>query len=716
MPGSEGIVHGHIHNFNNVTYIHGHVHGSSAPAPAVPNLPLSPTGSGTESGSGSGITFSTHHDECHHFEFMNCHNLNVFGEDKLRVAPEGQLASSQHKKRRTHDCTTCNPNVMELCCEDEHLAPEPAQALTSGPGQLSGEQAPGPIGLSPHSANSSQSRTISNLVMFKGANSSSIVDRTAGSPATAKLPNFIDCNLTCVRPKSEEDQLYEKLCEQCVDLDHNPTPCSQSHTHTTVPTTSTSHACSEHSHSHSHFGVHDHHSDDYEALHSTIHPSQCHEHIANSATDMMIMDDLVNISNMYDFPFGKHFHPHDHSKDANLNLLQTSIPDSKDELPQDSSNKPQHRHHHHSVELHSHPAHNGPSPADLSYNCDGSSNSNDCKPPVAFEKSHHTAPLETIVSPDAKTSTVNFNWIYKNEPQSIECNWNHCPEVCNSLLELQSHVLKNHVIDANFGDSKLPTPKNQYFCEWADCGFEGDDLCTLINHINGEHGIAFDMKFLDREKLLEQNEHQHALHCTECSDFPESLSPSAPEITITPKEDSEHVHECKWDHCGLKFASCADLNNHIETVHIPRGKSSYVCGWEGCGKTITQRQKLLRHLRVHTRYKPCKCPHCSKTFSTQDILLQHIRTHSGEKPYKCTHCGKGFATSSSLRIHIRTHTGEKPLECKVCGKRFNESSNLSKHMRTHERKYKCNGCKRSFDHAEQLEAHQSRCSHCATFK
>ena len=207
------------------------------------------------------------------------------------------------------------------------------------------------------------------------------------------------------------------------------------------------------------------------------------------------------------------------------------------------------------------------------------------------------------------------------------------------------------------------------------------------------------MKFLDRENLEEQSEQHHLLHCGTCHTN-----------SLIPNETDNQKHICRWDACMQEFSSCEELNTHIEKEHIPRGKSSYVCGWENCGRVITQRQKLLRHLRVHTRYKPCKCVHCLKTFSTQDILQQHMRTHSGEKPYKCSHCGKGFATSSSLRIHIRTHTGEKPLECKVCGKRFNESSNLSKHMRTHERKYKCQKCKRSFDFKEQLEVHQSRCS------
>ncbi|SCU92643.1 LAFA_0F11936g1_1 [Lachancea sp. 'fantastica'] len=717
MPGSEGIVHGHIHNFNNITYIHGHVHESAslqpestsleqfaqytypagADTPVVPNLPLSPTGSGPLS--------SEQHDNCQLFEFMNCHNLNIFGEDN-------QLPTPQIKKRKTRECDTCEPNIMELCCDEEHEQGETPHTITIP------DHAP-PIAFPGH-----QTYTNANGLVAQDASSSLNMEDTT---ANDRLPSFIGCNMTCLPRKSEEDTFYEKFCEQCVDLDQDQAQCSEPqtnpHSHSSLPIVDEAPIDIQNSSSppHLYTNVPHNHNHDQTLNYESAHSSRCHDHVMNSSTDMMVMKDLVNISNMYDFPFGKHFHPHENSSDVNLNLLQTSIPGSKSGLRKASPVKSSHDHHHHSLELHSHPIQSFSSPSELCSNGENNSSSSHRRPSFTVEKLHHAASPQKISQSDVKNSTINFNWIYKNEHQNIECGWNHCPEVYDSLLELQSHVLKDHVVDSNPNDTKLPTPRN-YFCEWTDCAFEGDDLCTLINHINGEHGVAFDMKCLDREKLLEQNDHQHALHCEECPDFTSSQTSSIHGVAVTPQEDGdhennhEHVHDCQWNGCGLKFNSCAELNDHIEAVHIPRGRSSYVCEWENCGKTITQRQKLLRHLRVHTRYKPCKCPHCSKTFSTQDILLQHIRTHSGEKPYKCSHCGKGFATSSSLRIHIRTHTGEKPLECKVCGKRFNESSNLSKHMRTHERKYKCNGCKRSFDLAEQLEVHQHRCSHCATFK
>ncbi|SCU87043.1 LADA_0E01640g1_1 [Lachancea dasiensis] len=780
-PASEGLVHGHMHNFNNVTYIHGHVHGSpparkcgiidstnGPPHPSrqseadaenaqlmgIPNLPISPTVSSHEENSersellatkepdakpfaASPWPFSTANTTqdptscaqtsgCHHFEFMNWHNLNVFGEDNHASAPDELLAlSTGSKRRRLVDCDSCQPRAIEVCCQEDH---EPRNTSNSDSGLFKAPNTQVPV---------------DKMVLFQGSSLGAHALDFNTACANSKLPSFIDCDLTCAPTETtEEDRIFEKLCEQCVDLGYNESPNPSSHLHfdphpdvssipVSKPPESSVHthaACHSHSHSHSHAHIRSDslssQSADPEGSFNSMHTIPCHDHIVNSGPDMKILKDLVSISNMYDFPFGKHNHSHDENSD--INLLQTCLPEKRptglrESLDTDTLLNHSH-HHHHLVEVHPHPAKHIPLSADPHYSCERSSQV-EYKHPMEFEKLHHSVPHQGATLSDGKTNTVNFNWIYKNDANKIECGWKQCPQVYDSLLELQSHVLKDHVIDAPSTDIKLPTPRNQFDCEWENCGFEGDDLCTLINHINGEHGIAFDMKFLDRDTLIEQSEQHHLLHCHDCPDDPESFSqvPSHEQINTAGNPcanhsnadgNIEHSHTCKWAGCGKDFSSCGELNDHIENEHIPRGKSSYVCGWESCGKTITQRQKLLRHLRVHTRYKPCKCPYCEKNFSTPDILLQHIRTHSGEKPYKCERCGKGFATSSSLRIHIRTHTGEKPLECKVCGKRFNESSNLSKHMRTHERKYKCEGCKRSFDLLEQLEVHKSRCARC----
>ncbi|ODV58578.1 Zap1p ASCRUDRAFT_77822 [Ascoidea rubescens DSM 1968] len=169
----------------------------------------------------------------------------------------------------------------------------------------------------------------------------------------------------------------------------------------------------------------------------------------------------------------------------------------------------------------------------------------------------------------------------------------------------------------------------------------------------------------------------------------------------------------KMIHCNKAFNNTNDLTNHIIQEHVGSGKSQYTCCWEECERNhriFNQRQKIVRHLHVHTKHKPFVCSICQHRFSVDTMLQQHMRIHSGEKPFKCKICSKTFTTSSSLTIHLRIHSGEKPLVCKYpgCGKRFSESSNLTKHMRIHEKKYKCKKCCRSFDREEQLRGHLMR--------
>lgn len=308
---------------------------------------------------------------------------------------------------------------------------------------------------------------------------------------------------------------------------------------------------------------------------------------------------------------------------------------------------------------------------------------------------------------------------------SYACQWDKCATKLTDGT-FMDHLLHDH-IGAEY-DTKTMAPSQSFQCEWNECNYMDDDLSSLIGHLNSHKGA-----------------HEHDLSAL--MEVPlGALTPSsiAKSQDATPKEHNVNITAMKFSHkcrkscthpidaeftcrwqigtengepvaCNRTHASTGDLQQHLIDDHILLGKSVYHCGWIGCernnGKCFTQRQKLLRHIHIHTNHKPCECPICGSCFAVESMLKQHMRVHSGEKPFECSICGKRFATSSSLSIHNRVHTGERPLECKWpgCGKRFSESSNLTKHMKIHMKTYKCEVCHAEFekkpDYTKHLKLH-----------
>lgn len=694
----EGVVHGHIHNYEHLTYVHGHVHhrsdSSTAPsrpvtqvasgtATAIPaaepspmQLPARPSAEGSTRwhtspdashtlqavpSSSASVTMNqpsmdstlkypcSDYADCEHFEFVNYHGTS-------------EPPSLPERKRRKADCS-CQPKVLEICCDAEHEKSILTSSHTS--------TIPSPSVRTTNAELEEQQNADSLQELLDVYADPSVLAQKPSSPLPQPfLP--LDCDLTCntnLTTLPEQQQVdFQQFCDACK-------------------------------------------SD--KQLQNHYHHADKHSHVFNTDMDMRILGDLCDISSLYEVSLD-HGNANDKNygrvlKNDSLNMLESTVKnihchgsDSQEQIHHRHANPA--NHHHHRVQFHLHK----PAIAEETGNLE---KLEDITSPLSTSSSSlntnttMSTPIATLNKDErpSKTlsNTINFDWQFiKSEEADLKCKWLGCEEGFDSLFDLQKHLIQDHV----------PEQENEHelSCNWKDCETEVSDVCSLVNHINGEHGINFDMRAIDPafpqgSTMGDHCIHNH-LHISPQETSNEPLSAN-PEIKLEKISD----FPCRWKGCVLSFHSAAELNNHLENDHLPPRQSLYKCQWDSCTKSFTQRQKILRHLKVHSGHRPYKCEICSKTFSSIDTKVQHIRTHSGEKPFKCHICGKCFAISSSLRIHIRTHTGEKPLKCKICGKAFNESSNLTKHLRTHQRPYKCTGCSRSFDTHIKLKSHQHKC-------
>lgn len=324
--------------------------------------------------------------------------------------------------------------------------------------------------------------------------------------------------------------------------------------------------------------------------------------------------------------------------------------------------------------------------------------------------SHLRAYSSQILEPVADLSSY-----MRLNPDGLElsCQWGNCHEYSSTPNSSSPSVdalnsLAGHLLHDHLGLQDGP----------------GDHTATIANHITvPDRGLpipvpdpAQDVE-MRAEEQCSDNIHQGMPLARNAKQ--DEVDKSKDETTAEVKTPTPAVgvtEKCRWRGCERSFANVDDLMNHLTAVHVGSGKNHYECFWSGCERNgqngFGSKQKVCRHLQMHTGHKPFQCKLCKQYFSEAATLQQHMRRHTQEKPYTCDFpgCGKAFAIAGALTIHRRTHMGLKPFKCTHCERAFSESSNLSKHLRTHTgvRPYVCDepGCGKTFARPDQFSRHQ----------
>ena len=118
--------------------------------------------------------------------------------------------------------------------------------------------------------------------------------------------------------------------------------------------------------------------------------------------------------------------------------------------------------------------------------------------------------------------------------------------------------------------------------------------------------------------------------------------------------------------CQKSFSSITLMEKHYTLKHTekekkdPKPKENLEFFCEFCGKRITSRSNLQKHLLVHhkdeSKYKEFpvfKCRFCVKEFVYRHDLMIHECIHTNFRPFKCdiNGCTKAFIQSSKVKIN-----------------------------------------------------------------
>ncbi|CDW56400.1 zf-C2H2 6 and zf-C2H2 and zf-C2H2 4 domain contai ning protein [Trichuris trichiura] len=132
---------------------------------------------------------------------------------------------------------------------------------------------------------------------------------------------------------------------------------------------------------------------------------------------------------------------------------------------------------------------------------------------------------------------------------------------------------------------------------------------------------------------------------------------------------------CDVGNCKKTFGNRKALYDHKVLVHRLLGAKR--C--QKCSKEFGSNNALLRHQRTHDGYR-CTKSDCQMVFATYVLLRRHVAKNHSKRSVSCPQCGRTISRRVDLEKHLQVH--EKHVDCPVsgCSMRMHPSR-LARHLK-----------------------------------
>jgi KRAB domain-containing zinc finger protein len=194
------------------------------------------------------------------------------------------------------------------------------------------------------------------------------------------------------------------------------------------------------------------------------------------------------------------------------------------------------------------------------------------------------------------------------------CTYKGCGKSFHKKESLSSHILTH---------STSYSKERPFVCTYEGCG----KSFYLRNHLEKHEDIHREKIYIcdvcnrsfstsaawgSHNKLYGDRQHYPCQYCHNIYETESALNEHEK------KHKSDDAYECNI--CHKKFKTSDILNTH-KNIHDK--KRSFVCTYEGCGKSFGDIRLLKRHEKIHAEKYQYKCSRCNKSFCRKDSFILH---------------------------------------------------------------------------------------------